>query len=489
MEISVNKYSVKSNAVTLLISFLIIYVSILVTILLLEPDYFIYFCIAVPLIPGLIYIVTDKLETAFLLYIVVLPIIQHLSVKSIPVGDFRITPDMIIHFILMIALLNQFIFSYRRTDEYTPTIIDKLLIVFVVLSMFSIIHASYFPINHDKRLLLYYSGVIQTITFYFAILFLLKSVPGFTNKMLYALALSTFFAGIVAFVELRNIGLDLINIFLMRNKFGFGYHNANLFGIHAALLFPISIFLLKSEEYKKSKIILWISFLILSILAVLTLNRGTFIVIAFNLIVLFWKRETRKIVIGFLVIGTIGAIYFSDMIFLYVSRFFSDSGGQVKFLRDESALFRIEVWRVGLETILQYPLGVGGNGFHLMWQKISIAPLFYFGTPHQIFLHLGVDYGVPAMIVFIFFIVSVITKSSFLYKSIDLDNNHLFYYIRLSIIGYLIHGFLTGGELSHLWGNIAPNNGFSYILMILIALVSFHLHPTKLTKVTDPQIN
>jgi O-antigen ligase len=322
---------------------------------------------------------------------------------------------------------------------------------------------------------LYYSGVIQTVTFYFAILYLLRKLPGFADKIIFALALSTFLAGLVAVVELRNIGLELVNIFLMRNKFGFGYHNANLFGIHAALLFPISIYLIKSADFDRTRIILWISFLILSALAVLTLNRGTFVVIAFNLLVLFWKKETRKIVVGFFIIGVIAAFYFSDMIFLYLSRFFSDTGGQVKFLRDESALFRIEVWRVGIETIFQYPLGVGGTGFHLMWQKISIAPDLYFGTPHQIFLYLGVDYGVPAMLVFIFFVVAVIRKTSSLYALKNLRNNELFYYIRLSIIGYLIHGFLTGGELSHLWGNISPNNGFSYILMILIAIVSYHL--------------
>ena len=45
-------------------------------------------------------------------------------------------------------------------------------------------------------------------------------------------------AAIVAFIELREVGMSLINIFFARNQIGFGYRNTNLFGMHAALVFP-----------------------------------------------------------------------------------------------------------------------------------------------------------------------------------------------------------------------------------------------------------
>jgi O-antigen ligase len=204
------------------------------------------------------------------------------------------------------------------------------------------------------------------------------------------------------------------------------------------------------------------------------LNRGTFIVLAFNLFILFWKKENRKIVIGFLIVGIIGAIYYSDLLVLYFNRFFTNSGGNERFLADESALYRIEVWRVAIETIFQYPLGIGGTGFLYVWPRISVIPLLYFPTPHQILLYIGVDYGLPALFIFIILIVHIIRKTCDLCNSSVLIYKRLFFYIKLSIIGYLIHGFLTGGELSHLWGNVSPNNGFTYILMTLLAIVSYH---------------
>ncbi|MBT8390610.1 MAG: hypothetical protein KJO48_02455, partial [Ignavibacteria bacterium] len=80
-----------------------------------------------------------------------------------------------------------------------------------------------------------------------------------------------------------------------------------------------------------------------------------------------------------------------------------------------------------------------------------------------------------ALIAFILIFVVLFKSLSTLTKNSAGESQNLFYYVRLSLIGYLIHGFLTGGELSHLSGNIYPNNGYSYILMILLALISVEL--------------
>ncbi|MCK5426625.1 MAG: hypothetical protein KAJ34_02935, partial [Thermodesulfovibrionia bacterium] len=94
-------------------------------------------------------------------------------------------------------------------------------------------------------------------------------------------------------------------------------------------------------------------------------------------------------------------------------------------------------------------------------------------TPHQILLYVAIDYGVPALLAFIFLFIIAFKWISLLSKAKGITNSRLFYYIKLALIGYFIHGFLTGGELSHLSGNLIPNNGYSYILMILLAMVSF----------------
>ena len=475
MSVSVLEKNNRKNIIYPVTAAILIYFTVLGSVLLINPSYFIYFSFLLPIIPILFYFLINKIEFSFLLYIVFLPVIQHFSLKAISIGDFKITPDIVIHFVLMMSLLYHFIHSYEPLRVRKLILQDKLVLLFVLFSIFSLISGSEFPINHEKRILLYYTGIVQPISFYFALLFFLNRVPDFSKKLLLALALTSFFSGIIAFYEIKMVGFSIINIFLSRMHIGFGYHNANLFGLQVALVFPIIIYLIKSVEFKKYKPILWSSFCILTTLAILTLNRGTFVVLIFNLIVLFWKKENRLIVFGLLIIGIIMSIYFSDLLMLYINRFVTtNSGNKSGFLADESAMFRFEVWRVGIQTILQHPFGVGGNGFNYMWERLSIAPQLYFGTPHQIFLYIGVDYGLPALIIFLALIVIIFKNISVLSKSQEFNEHNLFFYLRISLIGYLIHGFLTGGEFSHLWGNVLPNNGFTYILMIVLAIVSHY---------------
>lgn len=455
------------------LAFIIIYALSITIIVIFRPNFFIYFAILIPLFPVLLFILINKLDYALLIYIVTLPIIQHYSNFSILLGDFRVSPDMIIHLVLLIASVNYFLYSYDTNTKRILSLQDKILLVFVLLTVFSLIAASYFPINHSKRILLYYTGIFQPITFYFIILYFLSRVPDFLNKLILAIMLTASSAAIVAFIELREIGMSLINIFFARNQIGFGYRNTNLFGMHAALVFPLYFYALKSDDFKAQKYLLWLNFVLLSILSVLTLNRGTFVVLLVYLFLLFWKKENRKIVIGFVFTGIVSAIYFIDLLTLYMNRFLGGGGEQSKFLLDQSALYRLEIWRVAIEAIIKYPLGMGGTGYRYAWKNFSIDPSQIFLTPHQILLYIAIDYGIPALLAFIFLFIIVFKWISLLSRADSIPHSKLFYYIKLAFIGYFIHGFLTGGELSHLSGNMLPNNGYSYILMILLVIVSF----------------
>jgi O-antigen ligase len=465
--------------VHVVVAFIIIYVLFITVIVIIRPNVFIYFAVLVPFLPVLLFILINKLDYALLIYVVILPIIQHYSNLSVPLGDFRVTPDMIIHIILLIASVNYFLYSYNTYTKRTLSLQDKILLVFVLLTVFSLIAASYFPINHSKRILLYYTGIFQPITFYFIILYFLSRVPNFLNKLILAIMLTASSAAIIAFIELREIGFSLINIFFSRNQIGFGYRNTNLFGMHAVLVFPLFFYALKSDDFKKQKYLLWLNFILLSVLSVLTLNRGTFVVLVVYLFLLFWKKENRKIVIGFVFAGIVGAVYYIDLLILYINRFFGGGGEQSKFLMDQSALYRLEIWRVAIEAIIEYPLGMGGIGYGYAWKKFSIDPTSIFLTPHQLLLYIAIDYGVPALLAFIFLFIIVFKSISLLSRADRIPHSKLFYYIKLAFIGYFIHGFLTGGELSHLSGNMLPNNGYSYILMILLAIVSFQFTKYK----------
>jgi hypothetical protein len=95
------------------------------------------------------------------------------------------------------------------------------------------------------------------------------------------------------------------------------------------------------------------------------------------------------------------------------------------------------------------------------------------GTPHELFLSIGVDYGVLSMLAFIVMLIfAFIYSEKLLKESLLVPHSELFKYIKVSIVGFIIYGMLTDGELSHLSGSITPNNGYTLLLFTLLAMIS-----------------
>lgn len=453
---------------------LLFYLIFLLGAIIIKPGWLIYLMSVLPIIPILIFVLINKTELALLFYLVIMPVLQHFSTIFVPVGSFLITPDIVIHIFLLIAVLNNFIYTYDPASKRKINLLDKLLLLFVLMSVFSLISASAYPTDQGKRLLLYYTGIFQTVTLYFMILYFLDKDAGYIEKLILTLLLIPLSSGIVAIIELKDIGLNLIKIFLVRNQIGFGFHNTNLFGIEAALLFPIFFFALTHKNFKNIRILLWPGFIALSVLSALTLNRGTFLVVFFYLFIFAFRKENRKIVFAFLIIGIIGAFYLSDLISIYINRFLGNNASNSNISLDQSALYRIELWKVGLKAVINYPLGLGGNGYNYVWRQYGIDPTHFWSSPHQILLHIAIDYGLPALLVFLFLYYRFYRAASRLTKILNLKYNGLFFYIKVALIGYMIQGFLTGTEISHLSGAIYPTNGYTYLLIVLFAIISFY---------------
>ena len=453
--------------------FVVLYIILTFFFLTIKPVLVLYFILLFPIAPILLFVLIDKTEFAFLIYISLMPLLQHFSILNVSAGNFLITPDIVIHLLILIVVINKFIFSYKPESKRRLNLYDKLLLLFFLLSIFSLISASAYPTDQAKRILLYYTGIFQPISFYFIALYLLSHYESYLDKFILSLLLVPLFSTIVAVLELKSIGLNLVGIYFARTHIGFGFHNTNLFGLETALLFPIFFFALSSNIFRNYKLLIWLSFILLTILSALTLNRGTFIVIIVYLIIFAFKKENRKIVLGFFLLS-IPLIYkFSNLISIYINRFLGGSAHGSNIALDESALYRLEVWKVGLKAIVNYPLGLGGNGFEMAWRKYGIDPTMFWSSPHQILLHIAIDYGLPALVIFIFMYYKFFRAAVSLQNLKFNDYSNLFFYIKISLVGYLIHGFLTGGELSHLSGAILPTNGYTYLLMALLAIISY----------------
>ncbi len=438
------------------------------------PGYSIYIIILFPVFLLLLYLFFYKLELSILIYIAFIPFLQHLSLYSLPAGAFLIAPHMIIQFLLMIGVFNNFIYSYNPKSKLQWDIVEKLFILFFLLSIFSLIFGYYLPTDSDKRWLLFYTGIFEPIAFYFIIKYFLYKEEKFIDKLLWVLILTSFASLFVGFIEYGGSSLNLIELYISRKEKGFGYHNMNLFGLQSAIIFPINFYLIFSEKVKKYKIYAVASLIILTLLSVLTLNRGTFIVLFVQLFFLFFIKKARNLVKVFLIAGVLSGIYFSKLIMIYLFRFFSGSHGM---LTDQSAVNRIFLWEVGLKTMINYPLGIGADAFQYFWIKAGINTSF-FGSPHNILLDIGVSYGIPALLVFILIIFKIFQYINFLVKY-DKNYKDLYRCFRISLIGYILIGFITGGELSHLSGFMYPNNGYTLILIIIFAIIVFRFKKIK----------
>ncbi|RPI75658.1 MAG: hypothetical protein EHM47_02045 [Ignavibacteriales bacterium] len=441
----------------------------------LAGKYSIYFLLGGILFPILLYNTLKNFSNIVLFYIVFLPFIQHFNFYALKAGDFYVTPHMFIQFIILLMVFSNFIINHNFNQKKL-NFLDKLIVFLVVATIFSLIYANSLPVNHTKRWLLFYTGIFENVSFYFVILYLLKTQEEFTKKIIISIVISSLSSLLIAYLELGNLGFNLIKVYMSRMVIGFGFRNTNLFGMYSAIIFPLYFYVLANKKFSNIKIILWASFIVISLLSVITFNRGTFLIIAIELFFLFFIKQNRKIIYLFITGVILGSIYFNELILLYIQRFL---GGIQETNIDLSSLYRIEAWKLGVSLLFLFPFGLGAGGFQFAWERFGPYPQIYLGTPHQLFLSIGVDYGTLSMIVFILILIVSYYYSNFLSKNTS-ESNNLFRYLKISLIGFVCYGITTGGELSHLSGFTAPNNGYSLLLFTLLAIISFHSNYKKL---------
>ncbi len=480
MKFGENKYIISMPTVGI---FMFLYLCVLLLSLLVLNKYSMLFMFLISCVPIAILLINYNISSLILLYIAFLPIIQHFSFYGIYVGEFLINPHMLFQFILLVLIINDFLYNNYKNEKYKLNKTDKSILLMFVFSILSLIYPYSLPVDHTKRWLLFYTGIFETISFYFIIVYALFKKGLSIKNIILAILISSISSLFIAILEMKEFGFSIISIFLHRMIIGFGYHNTNLFGIFSAIVFPLYFYFLTEKDYKKYKLITFISFVILTVLSILCFNRGTFLVMGLEIFLLFFIKQNRKLIYYFSFFMILLGLAFYKVLYLYIDRFISGIGASASTAYlDVSALYRIEAWIVGLKVLYLYPFGVGAGGFQYAWIKYGVDPDYYLGTPHQLFLSIGVDYGVLTLLAFIFLLILSYIYCNHLSKS-NSEYSSLFKFIKISLIGFAAYGFVTDGELSHLSGFIAPNNGYTLILFVLIAIISVEYNKYKQSKV------
>ncbi|MCK6600662.1 MAG: O-antigen ligase family protein [Bacteroidetes bacterium] len=412
---------------------------------------------------ALIIIIKYEVRKLFYLFIIILPILQHYNFVAIEIGDFIITPSSIYLIILfMLAIYDNKEGKISLSYKSIPNNSIILLIIIIVSSIVSQL-INYNSIhNNTKQLLLFYTGIVESLLF---IIIINKYYNKYLNDIILCVILSVLSSVVVAFIEIQSIGFSLLNIYMNRVAIGFGYHNTNLFGIVSALLIPLTIYYYRFG-YKINytfSVVITLCLVSLFCLSLLTLNRGTILVLVFQIVMMWIPKQLRKTMSVVIFSICLVGIYNYDLILIYADRFSGVEVGEK--ITDPSALYRLEAWKVGFESIISNPFGLGAGGFQQYWENNGIDPTFFLGTPHQLFLSIAVDYGVLSAISFLFLLIIMIWNG---FNQFIRKNNILLYTTSISFLSYLIYGMITDGELSHLSGSVYPNNAFTFFLILII---------------------
>ncbi|MBN8705016.1 MAG: O-antigen ligase family protein [Bacteroidetes bacterium] len=451
----------KLKYLTLSILGLLLYILFSIVSLNLFGNYSIPLIYSIPI--ALIIIIKYEVRKLFYLFIIFLPILQHYNFIAIEIGDFIITPSSIYLIILfMLAFYDNTEEKISLSYKSIPNNSKILLIIVVVSSIISQLINYNNMHNNAKQLLLFYTGIIESLFFIFIIN---KYYMKYLNDIILCIVLSVLSSVIVAFIEIQSIGFSIVNIYMNRVAIGFGYHNTNLFGIVSALLIPVTIYYYRfghKINYTYS-VVITICLFSLFCLSLLTLNRGTILVLFFQIVMMGVPKQLRKTMSVVIIAICLVGLYNYDLILIYSDRFSGVEVGEK--ITDPSALYRLEAWKVGFESIISNPFGLGAGGFQQYWENHGIDPTFFLGTPHQLFLSIAVDYGFLSAISFLLLLVIMIWKGfiQFIRK-----NNVLLYTTSISFLSYLIYGMITDGELSHLSGSVYPNNAFTFFLILII---------------------
>lgn len=365
--------------------------------------------------------------------------------------DYYYEPKIVIvYFCCCSAILVYLI--YKRKKEIPPLQTketpQKLILIYLILVLSSTI----FSVDKERSLFgsaFREEGAIAILCYVIIFIFA-SNYYKFKKTHIKILAISGFIISIYAVSQY--FGYDPIPVDLLRSDYvGQAYStlgHRNFLGSYLTLLIPILTF---AYIYSANIVYLFVSSV--AFLAVsCTITRSSWVSVPFYMLVMLIFCVRQKINIKRYVIAalTFTAIFISMNSFnaTFHNRAISlktDVNQTIKNVPDSAGSGRIFIWKRAVTLIADRPiLGSGpdtfGNVFMKKFQKDvdKFYPNVYFDKAHNEFLQIAVTTGIPAFIVYILFLFSL------LWKSIKAAKNNIFIIPALcSIVGYNVQAFFN----------------------------------------------
>jgi teichuronic acid biosynthesis protein TuaE len=201
--------------------------------------------------------------------------------------------------------------------------------------------------------------------------------------------------------EARNLGGDLGEFPFASALFG----NYNDYSVFLCMSYPFVCSALMITRFKIFQIILL--FLVFSIFAIIFTNtsRAAMAFLLFYTVLLFvFLPKFRSI---FLLPSAL-------LVILVIYRFYQNISQIISLIQfrieatnalDESTIQRIGIFWAGIDAIRSnYGISIGVGGFD---EFMSDYYSYYIPNPHNIFLEIAVNFGIPALIVFLFWLTAI----------------------------------------------------------------------------------
>jgi len=394
---------------------------------------------------------------------------------AITVGLIAVSPFSIMMWVIFVFFTLSSIIKNQNIKRFFYSSSDKLLILFAVTAFSSLLSSYYIGTPFERSILVYVTSIVEPVLFYLLFRRILLDEKRI-DLTLFTIVLSLAIGLAMGFFLMLTRQQNLLLFLTERGgSRGFGFRGTNLFGIAAVLVFPLILLFTRRSTSKIRRLISYGTIIMIFVAIVTSFTRGlqiTFLIEFF--ILLFFYRSGRKSLYPVLVLMVTAVLIFRERLLFLLVRFLTS--GPLTPLSSEAG--RIEAWKVSLIALVKYPFGLGGGNFHHVWQQFkatSIVRALPLEASHNIFLSIGTEFGILAMLLFLIFLFMQFRMCWWIFKN---SQKRLYRDIALiigiSYIGYCIYGLTTGCELSHLsrYDPATTINSFTIILFTLFAVIT-----------------
>jgi O-antigen ligase len=247
-----------------------------------------------------------------------------------------------------------------------------------------------------------------------------------------AVALVAAINGIINFFQLQDISLGVASFFGWRN----------IFAGFILLTLPITLTQFLTEKGWKEKSFFGLTTILLTTNLYLTFSQASWIsiIVVFFLLVWFLRKIPAKQLLARLSIVIVIAVILTFGL-LQSHPPSGESIQQASSIQSNAVNNRLDYWKTSWEMFTHHPwIGVGIGNFETIYTHFQQNVWSFSVSPHNSILLFLTELGIFGLLIFLFFLYSIVRKVKGIIKQTGIENKSIYYYA-VGLIGGIIASF------------------------------------------------